>query len=173
MTEGHSAGATAEGDAFVITRVFNAPGETVFKAWSDPEQLGRWFGPRGFKVLPKTVDIRPGGTYHYAMETPDGRTVWGHWAFREVAAPARIAFIATFSDATGGLTRNPWTAAWPAHVLTTVTFSEHDGRTTLTMHAVPVDATEQERATFRAGHAPMHQGWTGTLDQLADYLARA
>ncbi len=106
------------------------------------------------------------------MQMPDGKTIWGHWAFREVAAPARIAFIATFSDEAGGLTRNPWTAWWPAHVLTTVTFVERDGRTTLTMHAAPVEATAQEHATFRAGHPLMHQGWSGTLDQLADLLAK-
>jgi uncharacterized protein YndB with AHSA1/START domain len=159
-------------DAFVISRVFHAPCHTVFKAWTDPEQLGRWFGPPGFKVLARTVDVRAGGVYHYAMQTPDGRTVWGHWTFREVAAPARIVFIATFSDEAGGLTRNPWTPDWPAHVLTTVTFTEHDGRTTLTLHATPIEATPEERATFRAGHAPMHMGWTGTLDQLADLLAK-
>jgi uncharacterized protein YndB with AHSA1/START domain len=173
MAEAHSAGAAAGGDAFVISRVFNAPCETVFRAWTDTGQLLAWFAPAGFKVSPKTVDIRPGGTFHYAMETPVGQTVWGHWAFREVAAPARIVFLATFSDEAGGLTRNPWTPGWPAHVLTTVTFAEHDGRTTLTMHAVPVDATVLEHAAFRAGHGPMHLGWTATLGQLADHLAKA
>jgi uncharacterized protein YndB with AHSA1/START domain len=168
MAEAHSAD-----DAFVITRIFNAPAEVVFAAWTNPAHLLTWFAPPAFTVMPKTVDIRPHGSFHYAMRTPVGQTVWGHWAFREVAAPARIAFLATFSDEAGGLTRNPWTPGWPAHVLTTITFAEHDGRTTMTMHAAPVDATELEHATFRAGHGPMHVGWTATLDQLATYLKKA
>lgn len=162
-----------DGDAFVISRVFDAPCALVFAAWSDSERLLRWFTPPSFTVVPKTVDIRPGGVFHYAMRMPDGGSIWGHWAFREVAAPSRIVFLATFSDEAGGLTRNPWTAGWPAHVLTTVTFAEHDGRTTLTIHAAPVDATPEEHATFRTGHGSMNMGWTATLDQLAAYLAKA
>lgn len=163
----------AEDDAFVMSRVFDAPSALVFKAWTDRDHLAGWFGPPGMRVAAKTVDIRPGGTFHYAMAMPDGRTVWGRWVFHEVSAPARLVFVATFSDEAGGVARNPWAADWPAHVLTTVSFAEHDGRTTLTMHAVPVDATEAERAVFRAGHVPMHGGWTATLDQLAAYLAKA
>jgi uncharacterized protein YndB with AHSA1/START domain len=173
MDEAHSAGAAAGDDAFVISRVFNAPAEKVFAAWTDPVHLLAWFGPRGFTLTAKLVDIRSHGSFHYAMRTPVGQTVWGHWTFREVAAPARMAFVATFSDEAGGLTRNPWTPGWPAHVLTTVTFTEHDGRTTLTMHAIPIDANDLEHATFLAGHRPMHMGWTATLNQLADHLTKA
>jgi uncharacterized protein YndB with AHSA1/START domain len=160
-------------DAFVISRVFAAPAAAVFAAWTDPAQLPAWFGPVGFTVTPKTVDIHPGGAFHYAMQTPIGQTVWGHWAFREIAAPARLVFLATFSDEAGGLSHNPWTPGWPAHVLTTVTFAEHDGRTTLTMHAAPVEATPAEHAVFLSAHGAMHMGWTATLDQLAGFLGKA
>ncbi len=173
MTEAHNDTGPAPDDAFVLTRVFNAPARTLFAAWADPVHLLRWFSPGSVTVVAKTVDIRAGGVFHYAMQVPGGQTVWGHWAFREVAAPARIVFLATFSDEAGGLARNPWAPAWPAHVLTIVTFAEHDGRTTLTMHAAPIDATPAEHAVFRAGHAGMHQGWSGTLDQLAHHLAAA
>ncbi len=160
-------------DAFVISRVFAAPAEQVFAAWTDPALLLKWFSPPGFTVTAKTLDIRPDGAFHYAMQTPTGQTVWGHWAFREVAKPARLAFVATFSDEAGGLTRNPWTLGWPAQMLTTITFPEHDGRTTLTLHAAPLDATPAEHAVFRAGHAAMHMGWTTTLDQLATFLRKS
>ncbi len=81
--------------------------------------------------------------------------------------------MATFSDEAGGLTRNPWSPEWPAHVLTTVTFAEHGGRTTLTLHATPVEATPAEHAVFRAGHGPMHMGWGGTFNQLDEFLKKA
>jgi uncharacterized protein YndB with AHSA1/START domain len=165
------ADATAD-DAFVISHVFGAPAATVFKAWTDPAQLLGWFAPGECKVTAKTVDVRAGGAFHYAMETPTGQTIWGHWAFREVAQPARMVFVATFSDEAGGLARNPWAAGWPERVLTTVTLAEHDGRTTLTLHAIPTDATPAEHATFRAGHGPMHMGWAATLDKLAHYLSK-
>jgi uncharacterized protein YndB with AHSA1/START domain len=173
MSQEPDAGAPVNDDAFVISRVLQARCESVFYAWADSEQLLRWFVPRGFTITPKTVDIRARGVFHYAMGTPDGKTVWGRWAFREVAVPARIVFDATFSDEAGGLTRNPWAVGWPEHVLTTVNFAEHDGRTTLTMFAVPIDATAAEHAVFRAGHAPMHSGWSAMLEQLAQHLVKA
>jgi uncharacterized protein YndB with AHSA1/START domain len=173
MTEAPSGTGPAADDAFVLTRIFNAPARTLFAAWADPTHFLRWFSPGSVTVVAKTVDIRAGGVFHYAMQVPGGQTVWGHWAFREVAAPARLVFLATFSDEAGGLARNPWAPAWPEQVITTVTFAEHDGRTTLTIHAAPVDATSAEHAVFRAGHGAMHQGWTGTLDKLASHLAHA
>ena len=159
-------------DAFVVSRVFAAPAEQVFAAWTDPAHLQNWFGPAGITVTPKTVDIRPGGAFHYAMRMPTGQTVWGHWAYKEIAAPARIVFDGTFSDEAGGLTHNPWTPGWPAHVLTAVSFVEHDGRTTMTLHATPIEATPAEHAIFRAGHGAMHMGWMATLDKLTDFLKK-
>jgi uncharacterized protein YndB with AHSA1/START domain len=166
--------AEAPGDPeLVITRVFDSPRTLVFRAWTEPDRLARWFGPKGFTMLSSTLDLRPGGVYHYGMRSPDGHEMWGRWVFREVVAPERLVFVASFSDKTGGVTRHPFAPDWPAEVLSTLTFSEHDGRTTLTMRGVPINATESERQTFEAGRESMQKGWAGTLDQLAGYLAQA
>lgn len=71
------------------------------------------------------------------------------------------------------MTRAPFSADWPMEVLSTLTFVERDGKTTVTMRGVPVNATEAERRTFEAGYESMQKGWAGTLDQLDAYLETA
>ena len=119
------------------------------------------------------MDLRPGGRYHYAMRTPDGQTMWGKFVYREITPKSRIVFVNSFSDEAGGTTRHPMAPTWPLEMLSIFTFEEQDGKTKFTVHWSPLDASEEERATFAAGHASMNQGWSGTLDQLAAYLAKA
>lgn len=158
---------------FVITRVFTAPRELVFKVWTEREHLMHWWGPKGFTVRACKIDLRPGGIMHYCLRGPDGGDMWGKFVYREIVKPERLVFINSFSDEKGNLTRHPFSPTWPLEMLSTVTFVEHRGRTTLTVQWVPLNATESERKTFEAGHESMQKGWTGTLDQLADYLAKA
>jgi uncharacterized protein YndB with AHSA1/START domain len=159
------------GRGFVVTRVFDAPRARVFQAWTETERLKQWWGPKGFAMLSCRNDLRPGGVFHYGMRTPNGETMWGKWTYREVVVPERLVFVVAFSDEVGGETRNPWSPDWPLQVLSTLTFVEEGGRTPVTMTGVPLNATESERDTFEAGFGSMQQGWAGTLDQLARYLA--
>ena len=161
------------GRPFVIARTFDAPRERVWRAWSERARLMQWFGPKGFKMPAAKIDFRPGGTFHYCMEAPNGDEMWGKFAYREIAAPERIVFVNCFSDEDGGLTRHPLSPDWPLEMLSTITFAEQEGRTTVTVRWVPLNATDAERRTFEAGRASMEQGWSGTMDQLADYLAKA
>jgi uncharacterized protein YndB with AHSA1/START domain len=158
---------------FLMTRIFDAPRDLVFKSWTERERLMHWWGPKGFTMRACRIDLRPGGVFHYGMQAPDGGVMWGKWVFREIVRPERLIFVVSFSDEAGGDTRHPWAPDWPLKTLSTLSFSEHDGRTTLAAQGVPLDASESERATFEAGHESMRQGWTGTLDQLAQYLAKA
>jgi uncharacterized protein YndB with AHSA1/START domain len=85
-----------------------------------------------------------------------------------------LVWVNSFSDEAGGLTRHPMNPTWPLEMLTTVTFEEQPGdKTKLTIRWQPLNANAEERKTFDAGHASMQQGWGGTLDQLAAYLASA
>ena len=163
--------ATASSDLeFVITRVFDAPRALVWKAWTEPERMMRWWGPKGSTMLDCKMDLRPGGIFHYRMRYINGQDMWGKFVYREIVAPERLVFINSFSDAEGGLTRHPLSPTWPLEMVSTLTLSEHQGTTTLTMQWIPLSPTESERKTFEAGHQSMQQGWTGTLDQLAEYL---
>jgi uncharacterized protein YndB with AHSA1/START domain len=158
---------------FVVTRVFDAPRDLVFRAGTEADRLAHWFGPKGFTMLSARLDLRPGGVFHYGMRSPDGKAMWGRWVFREVDPPGRLVFVASFSDEEGGVTRHPFAPEWPLEVLSTVTFAEHDGKTTLTMRGVPLNASAMGRKTFEGARDSMEKGWAGTLDQLTAYLARA
>jgi uncharacterized protein YndB with AHSA1/START domain len=164
----------APAEEFVISRVFDAPRDLVWKAWTESERLLRWWGPKGCTLVSCTLDLRPGGIFHYHMRFPDGLDTWGKFVFREIVAPERLIFVVSFSDEKGGVTRNPWNSSWPLEWLSTVTFEEQGGGTKLTVRWAPdVSATELERKTFADGRQGMQQGWTGTLDRLSAYLAQA
>jgi uncharacterized protein YndB with AHSA1/START domain len=157
----------------VISRDFEAPRELVFKAWTESERLKQWWGPKGFTMLSVKLDLRPGGVFHYCMRAPNGSGMWGKFVYREIVAPERIVFINSFSDEKGNLTRHPLSPSWPLEALNTLTFTEHEGETTLKLRGSPINASEEERKTFEAGFDSMRQGFKGTLDQLAAYLVKA
>jgi uncharacterized protein YndB with AHSA1/START domain len=156
---------------FGITRVFDAPRDLVWKAFTEPERLKHWWGPKGFTMLVCNVDLRPGGVFHYCMRAPNGAEMWGKWVYREIVPPERLVTVVSFTDAEGSLLRHPMNPSWPLELLHTMTLSERDGKTTLRASAVPTNATDEERNTFNAAHKSMEAGFTGTLDQLEAYLA--
>jgi uncharacterized protein YndB with AHSA1/START domain len=173
MTATEPALQTADRD-FVITRTFDAPRDLVFKAWTEPERMKQWWGPCGFTSTTCNLDLRPGGSMHYCLRSPEGREMWGRFAFREITTPERLVYVGSFSDAQGGLTRHPMSPTWPLELLSTITLEEQDGKTKLTIRwGLLPSATAPERKTFNEGHSSMQQGWTGTLDQLTAYLETA
>ena len=157
---------------FVITRDFNAPRERVWRGWTEREQLMQWFGPAGFTMPHAKIDLRPGGIFHYGLRSPDGQEMWGKWTFREIIAPERLVVVTSFSDAQGGITRHPMAPNWPLETISTTTFEEHDGKTTITIRWVPWNASELECKAFAEAHSGMQQGCGGTFAQLAEYLAK-
>ena len=141
----------------VITRIFDAPRSLVFKAWTDPEHLVHWWGPRGFTSTILANDVRSGGAYRFHMRGPEGDDHWSQGIYREVVEPERIVMAGAWADAHGKPT-SPET-------LLTVTFEEHDGKTKLTLHQAVF-----ESVTARDAH---QSGWTSSLDRLAEYLVNA
>jgi uncharacterized protein YndB with AHSA1/START domain len=157
---------------FVISREFDAPRERVWQAWTEPERLQQWFSPKGFSVIAAKLDLRAGGTYHYGMRMPDGKEMWGKWLIREVKRPERLVFINTFSDPQGGLTRHPFAPDWPAKMLSTISFAEKGRGTLLTIEWAPIEASEAEMKVFDSGRPSMTQGWSGTFENLTNYLRK-
>lgn len=156
----HSASTQAPEREFVITRVFDAPRALVFKAWTDPKHLARWWGPKGFTNPVCELDARPGGAIRIVMRGPDGTDYPMTGVFQEIVEPERLVFVSEALDAEG----KPL-----FEVLNTVTFSEQGGKTTLRLKA---------RVTKSTAEAPryldgMEAGWTQSLERLSEYLATA
>jgi uncharacterized protein YndB with AHSA1/START domain/predicted enzyme related to lactoylglutathione lyase len=158
---------------FTISRTFDAPRAKVWKAWTDRAELMKWFGPKGYTMTRADLDFRPGGSFLYCLKGPDGKEMWGKFVYREITAPDKIVLINSFSDAKGGLTRHPMCDTWPREMLSSTTFTELSGKTTITLTWSPLNASEEEAKTFDSSRDGMTQGWTGTMDQLADYLRGA
>lgn len=159
------------GKPFVIGRLFNAPRNLVWKAWTEAERLAHWWGPKGCTVEIKKLDVHPGGRFHYRLMF-NGMEIWGRFVFREIAAPERLVFVNSFSDAKGEVAYSPFHKAWPREMLTTVAFVEKSGGTEVTVTWQPLDATADERKMFDESHASMQGGWGGSFDVLAEYLAK-
>jgi uncharacterized protein YndB with AHSA1/START domain len=148
-----AAAATAERE-LVITRIIDAPRVLVFKAWTQPEQVARWWGPQGFTTISCTMDIRPGGAYRVCMRSPQGTDHWKRGTYREIVPPERIVFTFAWEDTSGQ----------PGHeLLTTVTFAEHGTKTKLTLHQAMFETVER-----RDDH---RDGWTSCLERFAEYMA--
>ena len=156
---------------FSITRIFAAPRALVWECFIDPEHMKQWWGPKGSVIIASKMDLRVGGTYHGAMRDPEGRVMWAKFVYRQIVAPELLVWEHSFSNEAGGLTRHPLSPTWPLKLLTTVTFEDAPGgKTRLTLHWSPLDASEEERGTFDAARDGMRGGWGGTFDQLATYL---
>ncbi len=165
-----------ESKDFVISRVFDAPRDLVWRCFTQVERLKQWWGPKGVKIAKATVDLRVGGTFHYAMQPPSGEIMWGKMAYREITPQDRIVFLNSFSDEDGGVTRHPMAPNWPMHMLSIFIFEDMPGdKTKFTVHWSPNEATPEEQETFNSeqSRVSMTNGWTGTLDQLEAYLAEA
>lgn len=164
----HLAGKQAR--IFVISREFTAPRELVWEAWTDPVHLGKWFGPPGFTSVAVKMDFRPGGVFHYCMKSPDGKEMWARFVYREIVKPGKLVWVNSFSDKDAGLARPPFSDIWPVEILNEVTFTEKNGKTTVTVKSLPCDASAEERQTFDQNHESMKLGWGATMDKLTAYL---
>jgi uncharacterized protein YndB with AHSA1/START domain len=149
-----------------ITRVFDAPREVVFKAWTEPERFARWWGPKGWTTPFCTIDPRPGGRIHFCMRSPEGVEIWNGGVYREVDPPARLVCTDYFADEAGNPvppTHYGMSPDFPAEALVTVTFEDVGGRTRLTFRqSIPVSLATRVGA---------QQGWNETFDRLVEYLA--
>lgn len=156
-----------EGQELILERVFDAPRELVFKAFSEAEHLKQWWGPRGWTLTVCNIDFRPGGAWHYCMKCIDenqgdfyGYESWGKAVYQEIAEPEKIVYVDYFSDAEGHEAEG-----MPSSRIT-MTFEEYEGKTKLVNRA-QYASPEALKAVLDMG---MEQGIKETWDRLAEHL---
>ncbi len=170
MTDRRQPTAASVANEAVITRLLDAPRSLVWKAWTEPERVARWWGPRIFTMPACRIDLRVGGEYLYCMRSPDGQDFWSKGTYREIVPPERIVATDSFADAEGNVvpaTYYGMSGDWPLEMLVTVTFEDLDGKTRLTIRHSGVGAVEPR------DRGDLEQGWTESLDKLAEYLEAA
>lgn len=140
----------------VITRVFDAPRSLVFKAWTEPERVMCWLGPKGFTALEFEMDLRPGGAWRSRMRSPEGTEYANGGIVREIVEPERLVFTFAWDDEDGKPGRE---------MLVAITFAEREGGTEMTFTQAVFESAED-----RDGH---REGWGESFDRLAEYLAQA
>ena len=149
----------------VITRVFDAPRELVWKAWTEPERLKKWWGPETFTAPVIKMDLRVGGSYLYCMRSPEGQDFWTTGVYREIVPMERLVYTDSFSDAEGNVvtaSQHGLQGDWPLELLVTVTFEEVGGKTKMTLRQSGIPAGEMSDMTAA--------GWNGSFDKLAESL---
>jgi uncharacterized protein YndB with AHSA1/START domain len=141
-----------------ITRIFDAPRDLVFKAWTDPKQMARWWGPKWFTNPVCEMDVRPGGALLIHMASPDGAVFPMKGNFQEIVPPERLVFTSNAFLDEGG---DPWIES-----VNTVTFDDQGGKTKLTVQVVVVRADPAAAGAL----AGMETGWNQSFDKLAAEL---
>jgi uncharacterized protein YndB with AHSA1/START domain len=145
---------TPSDQEIVMTRVFDAPRHLVFDAFTKPELLKRWFGPRGWSLVVCEVDLRVGGGFRFVLRGPDGKDMGMRGVYREIAAPERSVHMESFDD-------------YPGEAQVTGVFVEQGGKTTFTA-TVLYPSKDVRDAVIQSG---MEHGAAESYDRLAELLA--
>jgi uncharacterized protein YndB with AHSA1/START domain len=154
---------------YVLERVFNAPRELVWKTWTDPELLPRWYGPKVETIIHR-LDLKPGGLWLVEMRR-GGNSNYQRVEYTEVTPPERLVWLHSSSDADWNIVPSPMMADWPRVLLTTVTFEEQGSQTKMRLTWVPHEASKAEIACFAAAMAGMDKGWGAGMELLTELLA--
>ncbi|MBB2480460.1 SRPBCC domain-containing protein [Bacillus sp. APMAM] len=154
-----------------ITRVFDAPRELLFKAWTEPEHFAKWWGPKRFTLEVVKMDARSGGEFLGIQTSLDGKEVmWGKFAYQEVVEPDKVTYIRSFSDEQGNTVRAPFSLSWPLEIMNIITLEDDEGKTVLKLKGFPVNASAEEQENYKRMAPKLQQDLESTFDQLANYL---
>lgn len=144
----------------IVERQFSAPRTLMFHVFTRPEHIKRWWAPQPFTIPVCTIDLRPGGIWHYCMRSPEQQEHWARSVYREIVPPEKLVYTTTFADEYA----NP-IEGMPEH-MTTVTFTEEAGKTNV-IARVQFPSAETLKTALDLG---MQQGMNMTWDYLIEYV---
>jgi uncharacterized protein YndB with AHSA1/START domain len=156
---------TQQLEELVITRVFDASRDLVWRAWTEPDHFKRWWGPRDFTSPSCKMDFREYGKYLFCMRSPDGKEYWSTGIYKEIIVPERIVFTDSFADEKGNVVPAAHYGMgedFPLENIVTVTFEEHNGKTRMTLKHEGLPAGEMLKLTGIS--------WNESFDKLAESL---
>ena len=156
-------------DEYVLERVFDAPRALVWRTWSEPELLARWYGP-GVETIIHEFDLRPGGVWKNEMRMKSMSDM-SKMEFQEVIPGEKIVWHHYSTDADWNVQANPMMPDWPQMLLTTVTLNDRGDKTMVRLIWEPHGATEAEIACFTGAMANMGKGWESGYRIIDDILS--
>ena len=154
---------------YQIDRVFDAPRETVWRAWTEPELLARWYGPNIETVIHK-FELKPGGVWLNEMKM-GSKSDLSKITFQDIVPEERLVWHHSSTDANWNVTANPMMPDWPRTILTTVTFEDMGDKTKVRLTWVPHEATAAGIACFQAAMDGFGSGWGAGFAIMDDLLA--
>lgn len=154
---------------YVLDRTFDAPRELVWKAWTDPVLLPRWYGP-GVETIIHKLDVKAGGRWLLEMKW-GGNSHFQCAQYTEVSAPERLVWLHSDSDADWNIISSPMMKNWPRVLLTVVTFETDGAQTKMRLTWTPHEANAAEIACFAEMMSNMGNGWDKGMQLLAEILA--
>ena len=160
---------TKEKEELIGSYEFQAPKKLVFNAFADADALGEWWGPVECKNSVVKLDFRTGGIFHYKMEN-QGKVTYGRFLFGKIQPYDLLEFTNSFSDENANIVRAPFDIQLPLEIFYRLTFTEKNGKTTITLTGQPVNASKEEQSVFRSINADVQQGFGATFKQLEQYL---
>ena len=148
----------------VINRIFDAPVNLVWKAWTNPEHMMRWWGPKAYTSPACKMDFRVGGKYHYCMRSLAGQDFWNTGVYKEIIPLKKIVWTDSFADEKGNKVPASHYGMddFPGELIVTLLFEEQDGKTKMTLRHQGIPAGEM--------HDMTNAGWNESFDKLAATL---
>lgn len=151
-------------DELVLARVFSAPREEVWKAWTEPERIMKWWGPKDFTCPFAQIDLREGGKYLSSMKAPDGKEYWNTGVFQEIVPNEKLVMTDSFADEKGNVVKAShygMSDDFPTELQISVLFEDQDGKTKITLihEDMPIGDLDDAR-----------RGWTESFDKLEELL---
>lgn len=153
-----------------LTRVFKAPRNRVWQAWSTEDALQKWWGPKGCKLTTHGLEFRPGGFFHYEMKFTSTPSWYGRFNYRDIEPGERIVWLNSFANELGGIMRAPFAPEFPMEVLNTADFTDQGDKTLVALTSTPFGALPSEVAAFESIYDGMNKGYNATLEQLEEFL---